>query len=199
MAELSLPELHGLPTIAGIDYGSNLSGNTVLCVNENNKLNLYFSKKGRNTDVWLYDLINEIKPALVGIDSPLSLPAVYSNKKYHDYFYRQCDREIKAMSPMFIGGLTARSIKLKELLENKSISIYEVYPSGYLRARGIPVLKRSHNKTEFFEYLLSLKIDHGKIKNIHALDAMIAWTITVNIFSGEAKAIGDKKEGLIYV
>ncbi|MCX2744741.1 hypothetical protein OO013_12735 [Mangrovivirga sp. M17] len=199
MAKLKLPDLEGLPTISGIDYGSNLSGNTVLCINENNTLNLYYSKKGRNTDVWLYDLINEKKPSIVGIDSPLSLPGVYTNNAFEDYFYRQCDRELQAMSPMFIGGLTARSIKLKNQLKQKINRIYEVYPSGYLRSNEFPILKRNHTKKEFRDYIFSLDVKNNQIINSHAFDAMIAWIITVKIYLGEATAIGNKKEGLIYV
>ncbi|QCK13580.1 hypothetical protein [Mangrovivirga cuniculi] len=199
MAKLNIPDFGSLPKIAGVDYGSNLSGNTVMCLNENNNLSLYYSVKGRNTDVWLYDLINEKKPSVLGIDSPLSLPGVYTNNEFDDYFYRKCDRELQAMSPMFIGGLTARSIKLKTLLEKTVNGIYEVYPSGHLRNNDIPVLKRNHTKEEFKDYLQSLNVKSHDIKSSHAFDAMIAWIITANIYLGNAKAIGDIKEGLIYV
>ncbi|NMM46939.1 hypothetical protein [Marinigracilibium pacificum] len=199
MAKLIIPDSSGFPCIAGIDFGSNLSGNTVACINENNKFNFYFSKKGSNTDIWLFKLLVEKQPALVGIDAPLSLPGVYQGLDMADYFYRDCDRLMKAMSPMFIGGLTARSIKLKDQLSNLNIPVYEVYPGGYISDNDLPVLKKNHKKDEFLEYKQSLGVDIDQVINAHALDALIAWIISVRIFNKEAKSIGNRLEGLIYV
>ena len=109
----------------GIDYGAKLSGNTAVVWEEKGGLFCTQSAKGKDTDKWLGELIYSLQPEDIFIDAPLSLPAVYSHSG-SDYFYRRCDRECKAMSPMFIGGLTARAMRLKDTLSE--FNWHETYP-----------------------------------------------------------------------
>ena len=116
----------------GIDYGSKLAGTTVICFDENEKLNFRQSEKKQDADAFLEKLISEKQPDSVFIDAPLSLPNAYFGKG-EDYFYRKCDREVGGMSPMFLGGLTARAIKLKSKSETPECPFYEIYPAQLVR------------------------------------------------------------------
>jgi hypothetical protein len=98
--------------ILSIDYGSKLAGTTAVCFEKNNQLHLAQSVKKQDADAWLRQLISTKKPAAVYIDAPLSLPGVYRGEG-SDYFYRAGDRAVGAMSPMFLGGLTARAMQLR--------------------------------------------------------------------------------------
>jgi uncharacterized protein len=87
----------------------------------------------------------------VCIDAPLSLPGVFTGLAgCDDYFYRASDRALRAMSPMFLGGLTARAMRLanhsasrlarraaqrehEQNDEHGHIHFYETYPAEAAR------------------------------------------------------------------
>src|SRR5215212_2962102 len=99
--------------LAGVDYGSKLAGTTAIAVLEGNTITVHQSLKKQDADLFLTGLLKKYRPSVVGFDAPLSLPGVYRGMKdKNDYFYRTADRELTCMSPMFLGGLTARAIKL---------------------------------------------------------------------------------------
>ena len=95
----------------GIDFGARSAGNTVVCVREKGLFRFHRSAKDSDGDAWLRSLIDELRPAAIYIDAPLSLPGVYTGRG-HDHFFRAADRQAGGMSPMFLGGLTARAMAL---------------------------------------------------------------------------------------
>jgi predicted nuclease with RNAse H fold len=108
----------------GIDFGKKLSGNTVICEKNGDLTRFYRASKDTDADKFITGLIKDVRPEIIFIDAPLSLPAAYhDSENYQDYFYRLCDRQLKAMSPMFLGGLTARAIKMKTEVEKLGIDI----------------------------------------------------------------------------
>lgn len=120
----------------GLDYGAKQADTTAVAKLQQNELLVWQSKTGLNADAWLLVLISELRPDLVFIDAPLSLPAVYGKlpaSPLADYFYRTCDRQLQAMSPMFVGGLTARAIRLTAQLTTQGIRVIETYPAGLYR------------------------------------------------------------------
>jgi predicted nuclease with RNAse H fold len=120
--------------IAGIDYGSKLAGTTAICFLDNDLINFASSKKGEDADSLIKRLCREHEIELVAIDAPLSLPAAYQQgSKSIDFMFRKADIELKAMSPMFLGGLTARAMRLGFELTEMGISVIEVYPRGLVR------------------------------------------------------------------
>lgn len=119
-------------THMGIDFGAKLAGTTAVAMVRDGALRLWQSEKGKDADSWLLYLIAELQPKVIFLDAPLSLPKVYAREAFttaSDFFYRQADREVQAMSPMFIGGLTARAIKLRTQLAAQGIAVLETYPS----------------------------------------------------------------------
>jgi len=186
----------------GIDYGSKLAGTTAICYQQGKELIVIQSEKKRDADAFVKEVVQQLEPTKIFIDAPLSLPGVYFGKG-EDYFYRACDREIRAMSPMFIGGLTARAIKLTRELEKNGVACFESYPSGLVKE--LEELQSDYNKksmvnTKLIKILEELTNRTIKsVGNYHQIDAVLCWYIGMRYLSGTAKVIGDKDEGQIFV
>lgn len=188
-------------TWLGIDYGSKLAGTTAVCYDKGDGLVFVQSAKKQDADAFLAQLFSELRPQKIFFDAPLSLPAAYFGKG-EDFFYRQCDKETKAMSPMFLGGLTARAMKLAA--QFPQITFRESYP-GYL-IRTVWSYKELYLKKEAYDNRLADQIikDYNlKIKepptNWHQLDALVCWISGLRDQKGDVLKLGDKEEGLIYV
>ncbi len=185
----------------GIDYGSKLAGTTVVCYLEDGLLKLEQSKKKEDADEFLKQLINRVEPQKVFIDAPLSLPGAYHGKS-EDFFYRKCDRETKAMSPMFLGGLTARAMRLASQIP--TVAFYETYPGYFIRnVLDFKVLytKKLPYNNQLAEKLIeaySLKLSELP-QNWHQLDALACWISGWRQDNGKVIVIGDKAEGAIYL
>ena len=192
--------------IWGIDFGSKLAGTTVVAYEAGGKVCFRASVKKQDADQMIVSLAAELSPELIGIDAPLSLPGVFTGRPgFEDYFYRQCDKFTKAMSPMFLGGLTARAIKLAAGLETAGTKLIEVYPVkagvdmelkqyGY-RSKGPDVEK-------IIDQLIATsglepELTPDRLTG-HHIDAWLALIITKNQAAGKARQAGDAAEGLIY-
>lgn len=186
----------------GIDFGSRLAGTTAVCALVSSRLVTWKSRVKEDADEFLMAKISELRPTSVWIDAPLSLPGVYRNPDlYQDYFYREADRQTQAMSPMFLGGLTARSMRLAALFPD--IPFYEAYPGklaeiwgwkkdGYKKETGaIPALIRDLKTTT--------GLSCGVPDNFHELDAVLAWCTGWRNAWGESLSWGNPMEGLIHV
>jgi predicted nuclease with RNAse H fold len=190
--------------LLGIDYGAKLAGTTAIAFFSDGNLNVLQSAKGQDADLWLFDILNPLSPTQVCLDAPLSLPMVYRSKhaSHQDYFYREADKEAKAMSPMFLGGLTARAMRLKAMLAQHTF--FEAYPK----------LLASELKLQDFGYKTKIEclapcweelVKHFEMKEItfapsnwHQFDAVLALFTAQRIFIGRAKQIGNEEEGLIW-
>lgn len=193
--------------IVGIDYGSKLAGTTVIAHLLDDQVNLYCSKKKKSADIFILDWIKKAKPDHIFIDAPLSLPGVYQERDgFNNYFYRQADQELNAMSPMFLGGLTARAMKLKKELEEFSIQVHEVYPAGLVREGPFTLqgYKKQKEKIQLFiptlESLLNAKINESdKIENWHQIDAILALCSGVRFLNNSHLSFGSTIEGQIII
>ncbi|HMP98641.1 MAG TPA: hypothetical protein PKC24_02595 [Cyclobacteriaceae bacterium] len=203
-AEEQKTELIQKLNITGIDFGSRYAGTTVICSFFNQSFHLAQSNKKEDADAFLLSndlLVNE---APIYIDAPLSLPGVYSgNKDNDDYFYREGDRALGAMSPMFIGGLTARAMRLKKLLVQKGHVVYETYPAGLAQTLQL----KTHYKSDIKNFLHSLgkqfqllpELSTLECKNWHQVDALLACLSGVRHQLDNAKTFGHSTEGLIII
>jgi uncharacterized protein len=124
--------------IAGLDYGSKLAGTSVLALLQpEGSVELFCSTPKRDADAFLMQLLVQHGPRRVFIDAPLSLPGVYQKlPDYSDFFYRKADRTLGAMSPLFLGGLTARAMQLQDKMMPHKIQFLETYPAGWVRFFG---------------------------------------------------------------
>lgn len=201
--------------IAGIDYGSKLAGTTVIAYFHEKNINFFASEKNKDADRFILDWVEKFQPNQIFIDAPLSLPGVYlGDLTYNNYFYRKADLEVKAMSPMFLGGLTARAMQLKAKLAQQQIKVIEIYPS-YLadtleldrqlykkEKEYIPLITSSLLKS--LQFLISpsppLQVTTSLIlPDWHHVDALLALTSGIRYIKNQHLIFGDPQEGQIIV
>lgn len=195
------------PLHLGVDYGSKLAGTTAAAMVQNDVLKVWQSPRGQDADKWLQELIQDLQPAVVFIDAPLTLPKVYAHGTFtagSDYFYRACDREVQAMSPMFIGGLTARAIRLRTMLAEHGTAVLETYPSQLAKMlfphlsgykKGFAPLPAY---TEALQNLLPYALENAP-ENWHQFDSLLAWLSGYRHLQQQAILYGDAREGRIIV
>lgn len=183
--------------LVGIDYGSKLAGTTVIAHTQGNEIRLLSSEKKQDADQMVIEFLNNQNTEMVGIDAPLSLPKVYSGEG-DDYFYRACDKSLKAMSPLFLGGLTARAMKLNAQVE---FDLKEVYPGALARELDFKEFDYKGKNPNYQMMLDRLNWDY-LIKelpcNSHQMDAVLALFIIWKIKTDQAQQAGVANEGLIY-
>ncbi len=189
--------------IAGIDFGSRLAGTTAICFLEKGELRITQSEKRQDADLFIIDFIDRYKPGKIFIDAPLSLPSSYRGEG-NDYFYRAADREVSAMSPMFLGGLTARAIKLTDKLSEKSVDVFEVYPSHLVKTilpSDTSIYKKKNGLNDFLQTIkheVPYKLN-GDPVNWHQVDSMMAWISGYRFLRNVHIEFGNPSEGLIIV
>jgi predicted nuclease with RNAse H fold len=189
----------------GIDYGSKTSGFTAAAgYSSKGVVQVHQSTKGKDADAWLLDLIKNLKPKYIAIDAPLSIPGVFIDPaSFNNYHYRECDRLAGAMSPMFLGGLTARAMQLSAKLKALEIeSVIETYPKMVCSTLGLDMKRYKKDdayleELNFVDFLNNAQLD-DPVKNWHQWDALMALLACLKHKNGTAEAIGDPLEGIIY-
>lgn len=197
-----------MKTFFGIDYGSKLTGNTVIAIFQDDHILFMDIEKGVDADNFILNAADHFEPQLIFVDAPLSLPGVYReiNGK-NNYHFRDADVELKAMSPMFLGGLAARAIELKQQLEEKGSEVYETYPRimaerfklkalGY---KGSLTGLKSCSKKVSSKLNPDINIDVNDISTWHHLDALLALMSAMNHDLGQSQSFGDIREGQIVI
>ncbi len=202
------PHYYFYMILAGIDYGSKMAGTTVLCLYSatTTPLQWYTSGKNQDADEFLTETLLELRPDLVMIDAPLSLPGIYKQpEQYSDYFYRKCDRILHGMSPMFLGGLTARAIKLKDQLERAGLHCLETYPACQASRLDLTELGYKHQSTSIRPVLdrildkVPVTTEPAELVSWHHIDALLSLTAALNYRDNKVQVVGDKNEGVIYL
>ncbi len=186
--------------VLGIDYGSKLAGTTAIAYIKDGKIFIEQSAKKKDADAFIEAICTKLNPDLLAIDAPLSLPKVFSQGDGSDYFYRACDKTLKAMSPMFIGGLTARAIQLKDRIK---VPCVEVYPKA-TRLAFLPTLENYKKAVPNPKHVDALEqlFEKPILSNIttwHQFDACLALFSGLRYLSRIATQYGDREEGLIWV
>jgi len=200
----------------GIDYGAKLAGTTVVAWLSGRTLQFSASAKKQNADRFLLDFFSDRPPGKIFIDAPLSLPKVYrrgsndsppassfaTEEDLPDFHYRACDRALGAMSPMFLGGLTARAMKLAFQLRRDGHTVQETYPGMLARHLELTTSGYKGDKKEI-ERCLNIAINTFDVTcpaelllNWHHFDALLALSSALRHERREATIVGDE-EGLI--
>ena len=193
--------------IAGIDYGSKLAGTTVIAILlEDQTIELIQSKKKQDADAFVLEQCQKYPIKQVFLDAPLSLPGVYTDSNtYDDYFYRKGDKLLKAMSPMFLGGLTARAMKLKAQLISQQIEVIEIYPAQLARLLDLTNLNYKKEKEAIPAVLekiveaFSFHSTFPNCQNWHQVDALLALHSGWRYLNRQHEVYGDMAEGAIVV
>lgn len=191
----------------GVDLGSRYAGTTVIAVYEPKKIYFLTCRKDEDADAFVESSASHFSPDYLFLDAPLSLPGLYTGLKgYEDYFFRKADIECGAMSPMFLGGLTARAIRLKDKLLLKGITVMETYPK--LMAQELDLIPHGYKKdkshlqtckhkvVEVFNP--SIELHCSDISSWHHLDALLALMSAMKFVSNVATILGKEEEGLIF-
>jgi predicted nuclease with RNAse H fold len=198
-------------TIVGIDFGSKFAGTSVICYNHAHQVRLISSSKNADADAFLLTELEYLQPDLVMIDAPLSLPGVYwLGNGYRDHFFRSCDRELQAMSPMFLGGLTARAMSLRKALNSRIfkedfMGMLETYPRKLAEILGLmPVgyKERADRLPAIVEHLievLGVRINAPQVSTWHHLDALLAFLSGLRYLEKNSIMLGIPEEGTVVV
>jgi len=186
--------------ICGIDYGSQMAGTTRICFNDGDQLHIAASEKKKSADQFILQFFENEEFSIVGLDAPSSLPAAYY-KAGSDFHYREADRAVQAMSPMFLGGLTARAMQLRAQLQLRCV---EVYPGA--RVRNADALKECYSKKDKQSIPAVIEILERELhplqlpalNDYHDIDSVLAWWIAHDVLEEKAHVAGKPSEGLIY-
>lgn len=188
-------------THIGIDFGARAAGTTVVCWRERGLFRFSRCAKGDDADAWLDLEVGRLSPSAIYIDAPLSLPGAYFGKG-QDHFFRRADRLAGGMSPMFLGGLTARAMRLAQRWRTRGIEVHEVYPAAlirqewdYLKIPGGRAIPR--HKLRLMAGLFTLPPPDPKDR--HEADAWLCWLSGYRHQLGSAERLGDEHEGTILV
>lgn len=183
----------------GIDFGARSAGTTVVCVRDKNLFRFHRSEKGGDGDEWLQATVDRLQPSAIYIDAPLSLPGVYVGRG-SDHFFRLADRQAGGMSPMFLGGLTARAMSLASRWRKAGIEVHEAYPAALIRQAWESLGIKSGASIPASK----LRIMAGMVllpppepADRHEADAWLCWVIGHRHRSGEAHVFGTANEGVI--
>lgn len=189
-----------MPDIIGIDYGGRYAGTTAVASYSNSRIEVVSVEKGKDADAFLSEQVERIQPSLIAIDAPLSLPLAYFQDN-GDLSFRRCDRELNAMSPMFLGGLTARAIGLVRQWRKMGIEVIEVYPSALVRHLELVQYKKKGSPSqELMDELLERGLEYSVIpQDMHQLDASLALMSGKRYTEGVALSFGKEQEGVIIV
>lgn len=197
-----------MSTYFGIDYGSKFTGNTVIAILQDMQILFMEVDKKVDADQFIRNAAEHFEPDWIFLDAPLSLPMVYSNPaKGGNYHFRQADLECRAMSPMFLGGLAARAIELKDQLEEMGIRVYETYPRIRAKSLGLEPLGYKAKKSAIASCVAQIKkglspkleLDPADLKTWHHVDALLALLSAMAYESDDCKIYGNQEEGRIYV
>lgn len=181
---------------AGVDFGSRMAGTTAIAWVEEGKLEVRISAKKQDADRFLEDYLTRLSPELVCIDAPLSLPAAYGGSG-EDFMFRHADRELGAMSPLFLGGLTARAMRLQH--RQPRISFLESYPAQVVRIMKLDTCYKEDLGCFLgqLQEILPFSINQAP-STWHEADALLAWYTGWRYKQGLAQSWGDPSEGLIW-
>lgn len=193
--------------LAGIDFGSQLAGTTVIAFLEDKGLSFLQSAKKKPADDFILEWVEKKRPGLIGIDAPLSLPGVYRFEEgYQDYHFREADRLLSAMSPLFLGGLTARAMQLKALLSSRfAVQVVEVYPAHLIKILNVPAahykssLLEIKNVAAHLQTISPFTFHQEQLLSWHHIDALLALWSTWRFQQGSSLHFGNREEGLIIV
>lgn len=191
-------------TIIGIDYGSKLVGTTVIARVADGKVHFSQSEKKKDADQFILDQLAAEAPTIIFLDAPLSLPGAYFDRGT-DFFYRAADRSLKAMSPMFLGGLTARAMRLTKQLNGLGHQVVEVYPGGLARKLDFPKDQYKKQKIHLPSILklitsqIPIKFVKTDLITWHHLDALLACWTGWRYHEGVAEGFGEPEEGEIWI
>lgn len=186
--------------VVGVDLAGSEKRPTGICILKG----LRAETKVVYRDEELISEVVRVKPKVVAIDAPLSIPkgrkSIDERSPCH---LRECDRELLRRGikffPVTLGPmrkLTKRGIRVREKLEGLGFRVIEVYPGGAQDVLGIPRKKRGVKALREGLEKLGIKLLSEALTD-HELDAVTAAYVGKLFLEDTYEAYGDSSEGLI--
>ena len=196
---------HTTPDVVGLDLAGVPHRTTGFCRLRND---LSVELRPLHDDAEILAAVADAAPAVVSIDAPLSLPrgraTIEDRTGPH---LRACDRELLSRHirffPVTLGPmrtLTARGMRLATVLQELGLRSIESYPGGAQDVLGLP--RKSAGVEALRRSLVSLGLtgDIGRADVTHdELDGATSALVGRFLLDGEAEALGDPTEGLLYL
>jgi len=209
LRDLSLPADEINFRVVGIDLTGSKARPTGWCVLEND----YAVTKRIESDDEIIEETVRSRPALVSIDSPLSLPKGRKDVSDDDPgrktygIMRRCERSLKKRGinvyPSLIKSmqrLTARGIRLAHHFRSLGIPVIESYPGAAQDIMGIP---RKRASLEFLSKGLKEFGIRGKFirhpVSHDELDAITSAVVGLFFWSGKFEALGNEDEEYLII
>lgn len=150
-----------------------------------------------HTDSEIFEEIIRIKPTLVAIDAPFSLPERGILRKADREMIRKGYRVFPPSLPA-MRKLTVRAVKLNKLIAEKGYKTIEVHPTSTRKALGMP--SKDWRKIQTILKSIGLEGDL-KVRALtsHELDAITAALTAYLHMQNQTEALGDAEEGYIII
>jgi uncharacterized protein YprB with RNaseH-like and TPR domain/predicted nuclease with RNAse H fold len=197
-----------IPVSLGIDLSASEKKESGLCVLSEKDAYVELVK----TDEEIISKVLQVKPTIISIDSPLSLPkgrdCVEDSCACRMYgITRECERILKKRGinvyPCLIKsmqGLTMRGIKLTKIFEEKGFEVIESYPGAAQDILGIPRKKVNLKELEVDLTNLGIQIHSQNQVIAHdELDALTSSLVGYLYLAGSYEALGNIDEGYLIV
>lgn len=137
----------------------------------------------------------KVKPNVVAIDAPLTIPKTGMTRKadrdMHRYGYHVFPPLYPAMKT-----LTYRGIVLAQRIREGRIEVIEVHPASTRRALSMPIKDWEEIQRIFVE--MGIKVSEKSLTS-HQIDAATAALTALFHIKGEEEKIGENVEGYIIV
>ncbi|RKY22863.1 MAG: DUF429 domain-containing protein [Planctomycetota bacterium] len=157
-----------------------------------------------HSDKEIIQKIEKIKPGIIAIDAPLSLPKGRKTiDERTDVHLRECDKELLRRRikffPITLGPmrlLTKRGIELKKILKKKGFLVIEAYPGGAQDIWKIPRKQKGLEKLRKGLEKLGIK---GLRKDMsdHELDAVTCALVGKYFLEGRCEVLGTLDDGIV--
>ncbi len=196
------------PISVGIDLAGSEKKSSGLCILHNEKAFLSLVKDDED----IIKKVTEVKPAVISIDSPLSLPKdrCCANDSCECRKYgitRECERTLKKRGinvyPCLIKSmqnLTMRGIKLCRIFENMGYLVIESYPGAAQDILRFPRKRVNLRELEIDLMNMGIKpISHKEVITHDEIDALTSALVGYFYLAGLYEAVGDVDEGFLII
>ena len=187
-------------SVVGLDLAGVEGRPTGLCILEDMKAETSLVY----TDEEIFKRIQRIRPEIVAIDAPLSLPTGRESiEQRTNVHLRECDKELRQRGirffPITLGPmrkLTTRGIKLREILESNHFRVIEVYPGGAQDILRIARKQQGLEKLRAGLEKLGIKGLNDRMSD-HELDAVTCAFVGKLFLEGKSVTYGTSEQAIV--
>jgi predicted nuclease with RNAse H fold len=156
------------------------------------------------TDEEILKRTEDVRPIMVAIDAPLSLPAGRESIEQRTSVHlRECDKELLRRGikffPVTLGPmrkLTSRGISLRRNLEAKRFRVIEVYPGGAQDVLGIPRKQQGLERLRAGLEKVGVRGLSNRMSG-HELDAVTCALVGKLFLEGKGVTYGTSEEAIV--